>query len=1230
MLIRKHFRSLPLLLLFTGLLLPARRLNAQIDQGYIHGTVTDASGAVIPNAKATVANEDTGLTLQTSTSGDGLYTFGPIKIGNYTVSVEKEGFQKVAHSHITVNVSGQAQVNFTLNPGAVSQTVEITSQLPLLQTQTSNVGQDLTSHQVNSLPLNGRNYTFLAQVTAGVTQMQSGRTTGTGEFTANGLPPAHNSYLLDGIDNNNDTMDYLNGNAFVVLTPPDAIQEIAVQTSNFSAEFGRAGSAVLQATTKSGTNKFSGDAWEYLRNDALDSATWDANRAGTSKPELRQNQFGFTFGGPIKKNKTFFFGDYQGTRIAQKSLHNPTVPTVAERNSGFTNLQDLILNQSGTRTDALGRVFRNGTVLDPATTRSLIYGTPDPVTGLSTANTGCTAGSPCYVRDPFFNGQSLAGATNFTNAAALANLNLIPAGRLGPNAVKLLNAYPLPNTAGFQGGLSSNRVDLLPQPNNVNQFDVRVDQIFSDKDQMFARVDYAQRHQIAPGDFSGPINNIGFGQGDFNDRAVNAALSETHLFSPTLINEVRVGYSLLTDKIIAASAVNGENPYPAQFGIQGVPSGLGLAGLPEIDISGLTHVGPGAFAAPNTRTSDTRQLTENLTKVRGAHTFKGGFEGQWIHYSYDNPRSALGQMSFSPGFTGLPGNSGLGAGIASLLLSPVPSTVPNGINYDGGAASISATSNLSPRIVRHYYGLYFQDDWKVSSKLTLNLGVRWEYFSLPWNQYGDEANFEPSVNQSSAVYAINSRAQNTPLSPSFTSVLAKDNIAVKYVNRNGLIPVQNNNFAPRIGFAYQPTSKWVLRGSYGIFYAGFENLGSVDMSNNYPWSVGIFLNDSTSATLPLSRQQPSSFPTGAISNLETGLLAVAPNPVSPSFNAQGIGVKGFATPWKTGYTQEWNFTAQYALTNNDMVQAGYVGNHSLHMMNLNQSNQPGVIVPPRVNYRPYVPFRDIATYNDFPATNGDAYYHGLQLTYQRRFANGVSALANYTYSTCMLDYRTILSEDLPNNTSGLGNGLYLPGWGMKHNYQLCNDNAPNVFHLSGTYQVPFGRGLRYGHDTRPAVDAFLGGWSVNGILTTQNGFPDTVPCNIATTSNFQCIANVVKGQSLYINSGPHGIGQFLNPKAFAAPGPATAVGQSDYSPLGGQAQQFHGPSFNNLDFSLFKNFPVHERVYLQFRAEAFNMLNHPNFGNNYVTLDWTNSNFGQINRSLGDNRQIQLALKLYW
>ncbi|MDQ6706254.1 MAG: Plug and carboxypeptidase regulatory-like domain-containing protein, partial [Acidobacteriota bacterium] len=296
-------------------------MDAQIDQGAIRGTVQDQTGGAVPGAKVTLTNENTGLVLGTASSGDGTYSFTPIKIGAYAVSAEKAGFDTVSQAHIVVHVNDQAKVDFTLSPGRVTQTVEITAGVPELQTQSSTVGQAIDQHQVNDLPLNGRNYTFLAQLSAGVTGMQSGRVSGTGGFTANGLPWSHNSYILDGIDNNNDTVDYANGAAYVILTPPDAIQEVSVQTSNFTAEYGRAGSAVVNATTKSGTNQLRGSLWEFLRNDKLDASTWSANRAGTAKPELRQNQFGFTVGGPVDlpriyngRNKTFFFGDYQGTR----------------------------------------------------------------------------------------------------------------------------------------------------------------------------------------------------------------------------------------------------------------------------------------------------------------------------------------------------------------------------------------------------------------------------------------------------------------------------------------------------------------------------------------------------------------------------------------------------------------------------------------------------------------------------------------------------------------------------------------------------------------------------------------------------------------------------------------------------------------------------------------------------------------------------------------------------
>ncbi len=1226
-------RAVPFILL-AAIFLWVKPSFGQIDQGAIRGTVLDQTGAVVPGAKVTLKNQDTGLTLDVLTAQDGAYSFSPIKIGTYTVSVSKPGFQTVTHPDIDVHVNEQVKADFTLTPGQVTQTVEVTSALPLLQTQSSTVGQDITSQQVNDLPLNGRNYTFLAQISAGVTTMQSGRVQGTGGFTANGLPWSHNSYLLDGIDNNNDTVDYLNGAAFVILTPPDAVQEVNVQTSNFNAEYGRAGSAVINATTKSGTNKLQGDLWEYLRNDALDANTWANNRLGAAKPELRFNQFGFTVGGPVVlphiyngRNKTFFFGDYQGTRIAQKSLHNPTVPTNAERNSGFTNFQDQILTQTGTRSDDLGRTFPNGAILDPATTRAVTKGAVDPVTGLVATTTG-------YVRDPFFQG-SVRGITNFATPGNELLMNILPANRLDPNAIKLLSAFPLQNTSATNGGRSSNFFELLPLSDRTNQFDVRVDQNFSDKDQMFVRAGYAGRTRFIPGDFTGPIDNSGFGSGNFIDQSINAAISETHLFSPTMINEARIGYSRLTDS--ANPPVANATGIPQQFGIQGVPQGASLGGLPYLNIGGVTAIGPGEFASPNTRVSDTRQITENLTKIRGPHTFKGGFEAQFIRFAFDDPRDPRGRLDFGSNYTSIPGGGGLGLGEADLLLTPIAATVPNGVNYEGGPNMILIDSLTAPDNVRHYYGAYFQDDWKITRNFTLNLGLRWEFFGVLRNRYGNEANFQPApFGQPGSLYVISSSAQNIPLSPAFLAQLKQDGIGLSYSSVPGLINTPKDNFAPRIGFAYNIFPKLVMRAAFGVFYAGFENLGGApDPGTNYPFAVEPTLNDSSGGIQPLTAQFPTVF-NGAVATLENGLTFVTPSPTSPAYNPKGSNFEAFAVPWKTGTTYEWNFSLQYALTHNDSIQAAYVGNHSLHQINGWRVNNPGELLPPGTNTQNYVPFPDFAQGRDYVAPNGDAYYYGFQFTYQRRFADGLGLLANYTHSRCMTDFRNILNDD---NPGGLQRAPYLPGFGIKGDYALCADDTPNVVHISGNWQVPYGRGLRYGHNVNGVVNAFLGGWATNWILTSQNGFPGTVGCLATTAQGFGCVAFLVPGQPIYSNLGPHGINQFLNPAAFAEPPTVTTIGQTDYSPLGGRASQFHGPSFNDLDFSVFKQFAVHEQVKFEFRGEFFNIFNHPNFGNSFASLNFTNSNFGQITGLRGSPgatssgvlaRQVQLALKLYW
>src|SRR6202140_5277809 len=389
--------SLCILASLVVLLCGAAPLRAQVDAGSILGTVTDASGGSVHGATVTLTNEGTNASLSTTTRDDGTYKFSPVRIGSYKLTATIQGFSTVTQKNVVVNVGQDVVVDFALNPRSVSETVEVASTLPVLETQDASVGQVMDSRNVDNLPLNGRNFTFLAQLAAGgnTPQADTRGNTASGAFAANGNRPAQNNYLLDGIDNNSDTVDFLNGTNFVVLPPVDAIEEFKVQTTGFSAEYGRSGAAVLNATIKSGTNDLHGAVWEFFRNDKLDAADFFENAGGRPKGELRQNQFGVSAGGPVViphlfdgRNKVFFFGDYEGFRRIQGTILTGGVPTVAERNSGFTDLSDRISFQSGTQTDALGRTVPTGTIFDPTTRRPVTAGTVDPVSNLTALSSG--------------------------------------------------------------------------------------------------------------------------------------------------------------------------------------------------------------------------------------------------------------------------------------------------------------------------------------------------------------------------------------------------------------------------------------------------------------------------------------------------------------------------------------------------------------------------------------------------------------------------------------------------------------------------------------------------------------------------------------------------------------------------------------------------------------------------------------------------------------------------
>ncbi len=1189
-------------LVLAPMLLFAIPALTQVDAGSVRGTVTDPSGAVITDAKVNLSSEATGQTVSTSTAKDGAFTFSPVKIGSYRLSVEASGFKRAA-THVTVNVQEQARADFQLVTGAVSETVEVTATAPQLQTQDASVGTVATGEQVNDLPLNGRNYTFLAQLGSGVTRLNPTRGLDqTGSFVANGLTTVHNNYILDGIDNNNDTVDFLNGAAYVNLPPPDAIQEFKAQTSNFSAEFGRAGGAVVNASIKSGANTFHGTLWEFVRNDKFDAIgvdQWFNPASQRKKGELRRNQFGGAVGGPIIKNKMFFFGDYEGTRIRTALTYNnpvPTVPTAAEVASSYTDFSDWLTQSTTTYTDVLSRTFNQYQIFDPATTRQVNNGSADPVTGLSVSCPGTPASATCYVRDPFSNNQ-------------------LPAGRLDQNAIKLLQLYPAANGPGVQGNYFVTR----SQSDDTNHFDIREDNNLGQRDQLFGRISYSREGANIPGSFTGDANNTGFGQGDIKNRSTNLAISETHQFSTTLVNEARFGYSRLRNFYQPQTALI--SGIPAKYGIQGIPQSNGNGGLPTITISGLTGLGAGAFASPNQRSSDTIQFTENLTKVHGGHSFKGGFEYQRLHFPWIDPAWSRGEFDFG-GYTGMtPGLGGQttnGVGEADILLTPMAATVPGGVNNVGGAHSVFASNITTLDDLRHYWGAYFQDDWKANSKLTINMGLRWEVFGSLADPSGKQAGL--TLTSGTPQYLIPSSQKNAALSPAFAPLLAKDGIQLNYIGGKSLFTTPYNNFAPRVGLAYQIAPKLVARVAYGMFYGGFENIGGApDPGYNYPWAVNLGFFAPNGNILPLT------YPNGQPATLENGLAAANPDPASPNFSPNGLGLVGYDRPWKTSYVQEWNGSVQYQFSPSQSVTVAYVGNNSHHLLNGEKRNIPNLILPPGTDVTPYLQFPDFARNEDYLTSRGAAYYNSFQITYERRLSHGLSVLADYTRSVCKNDYKNILglSENQFNRAPTLA------GFGLTRDYSYCGNDSTNILHASGVWQLPIGRGQSLGRGMSRGLDAVIGGWSAQGILTSQDGFPFTIGCATGTMSgNFNCYAPI--SGNPYAQKGAHGIEPFLNAAAFVQPPAATTIGQTDFAPLGAPWNQVHGPAYNDLDFSIFKRFRTTETTNLEFRAEFFNFLNHPNFGTGLKSGNYNDANFGIINSTLGTGREAQFALKWYF
>lgn len=1223
-------------------------LHAQVDTGTVLGTVNDQSGAAIAQAAVTIQNEKTGLTLQQTAQKDGAYAFGALKVGTYTVKASATGFEPKVLQHLVVNIQQQLLINIALQPGQVTSTVTVTADNDVLQTQEPSVGQVVGEYMIDNLPLNGRNYTLLAQLAPGTTttvydsghgELQSGT------FTANGVTTTYNNYLLDGITNNNMTADFGNGNSYTLLPPPDGLAEFKVETGNYSAEYGRSGGAVINAVTKSGQNSFFGDAWEFNRNRYFDANDYFLKRANQPRPKFNRNQFGFSLGGPVMlphfdgHNRLFFFVDYNGLTMRQGQAYTSSVPTQTEQSSGFTNFSDLITYQSGTQTDILGRTTRIGQVFDPATTRYLGTGAVDPITKLPAQRAG-------YVREPFSG-------------------NIIPSTRISPVAAKLLALFPGPNANS--GNIVNNYVSAPVNRVTNNTFDARVDQNISSKDQVFERGSFGYIPRLIPNPCPTAANcGVSATNGTEADVVLGAAVGETHIFSPTLLNEFRVGYNRIHMNRVGTF---GDDPnLNQQYGIPGIPTADGNGGLAQIKITGLSELGE-HNNNPLDEIGAESTIADNISLQRGEHEMRFGVDYERMKNAINSAQFPHGNFAYSGTYTSLPttstgaGGNAASTGIVQFAIEPTASTVPNctviqGVaasgtgcqtyNYVGGSNQIQGSPMSQQDYRRPYLGLYFQDNWKMLSRFTMNLGLRWEYFQNGIDHQGHGANFVPSFasGNGQSMYLIDDRVKNVQLSPSFVSLLQQENIALVYTPNHQLLNLNKNNWGPRVGFEWQVFNKTVLRSGYGISYAGIYARGDgYNPGDNYPFSFAVNITSSDSGGL-------ASDSGNTIGPIDQGLAAV---PLTPS-QVQGyqISPRGNQYNARVPYVESMNLTLQQQLTHNQYVQVGYVGTLNKHIESTIESNRVDMMIPTTFSVSPVSPgptckdaglFHDMNPGNPNPTTEdknvyydqypclaqnnyynwneGSNNYNSLQVKYEKLSNSGTALIADYTHSR-FLGYG---SDSSLFNSEGY-RGPLIPGFGMQGEYGPEDFQSLNVVHMGGVWRLPFGKNQRWlSHGA--LVDATLGGWSMSGIFTYQSGQPVIVSCTTSHAASVGCYSVPNWSQ---IFTGAHTLTHWLNPAAYTDPTDNTTTPNvTDFAPMGAKPGNGYGPAFHRGDLSLQKSFqlPTEKENVIEIRGDAFNLTNTANFGQP-GTLTPSSSAFASITSerdSPNDSREFQFSIR---
>jgi hypothetical protein len=1195
-----------------------------LGQGYfgtLSGNITDPSGAVVPGAKVTLVDQQKGYKFAATSDNSGRYVFTSIPPGLYTVSAEVEGFDKTVRTNITLNVSENVTANLSLKVATSKQSVDVESQAESLHTEDAVTGQVVNRRFINDLPLVDRYVLDFVSLAPGVNNQSDSNGVGdTGtNFISNGSRGAMADILMDGASITN--FEPNGGVTNVTYTPSaEAVEEFKVQQSNFSAEYGFSGSVIVNMITRSGSNAFHGSGYDFIRNQMTDANNWFNNEYGVPIAPVHRNNYGGTIGGPIWKNKTFFFFDWDGTRASSLGTYQAGVPSAAERTGNFGEI-----------------CAANGGTFSSAGLCSVIAGQLyDPYSGTFQTPANGPAGAYRSTFIPFDNLAAYTSPGNTKLNGTPYQLSIHPGNLIDPVAQKMMNLFPMPNIAG--GSIYDNWIGSGATPSANDQLDIKIDHRFSEKNLL--SVKYSRdKNSVTPfncfKDFADPC-----GSGPNQGGAHLFAINDTHTFSPTLILNMTLGFTRGSEEIDAYNSSLNANP----LGTLGFPSYLqsnGFLGVPSTFIgsgyysAGFTSIGQDPYGNYH-QGQDTGQLTGVLTKIHGKHELKFGGEGRLHQQNYIQTNAPNGYFNYGSGGSSQCPNPDItvcgGDGMASFMMGQLI----------GGGAFYEIQYEVASE--NFQYAGFVQDNWKVTPKLTLNIGLRYDV-SLPRTERHNRMNwFDPGV--------------VSPLSvPGLGTLYGGELFNSPSVRSDWLTDWKD--FQPRFGFAWRLDNKTVMRGGYGIYFDqsrgganGLLSYGSQGF-NQSTSAVTTYQNDGATPWLHLSNP----FPNGLIQppGSSLGLL-----------NDVGYGAIGplrTAAAAQTPYEQSWSFGFEREITPNLLVSVQYIGKKGTHLYLAGANNLD--VLPPSVekltptqigNLGNYVtnPFASVLTgsyysnsvltsptvqafqlmlpYPQFTSVTTDeppsanSIYNGLQIVVEKRYSTGLQLSANYTWSKS-IDNSSIYDGNVgwlangPNSGSNIQdpNRAYLER-------SLSTFDVPQQLKFEYSYDLPVGRGRTFFNKMPRALDFIVGGWKTAGVWTIHDGFPlqfivtnggtpiytyGSQRPNLVGTPEFSGGA-----ESNWINN------YFANPNVFQAPAPYTL----------GNAPRTVGtvrtPFFFSTNLSILKEFaivPSHEQMKLELRLEAQNAFNHPVFGTPDTSVG--DPNFGVVSYTAVGPRQCQLALK---